>query len=126
MIAPASTSVPSNTFTPSRLAAESRPLRVEPPPLVFDMSGFFLRARGGGRARRCGRARGAAAGDAGDLDRRVLLAMAPAPAAVGLVLVCEAPDLRAFFLAHHPGRHGGAGQVGWLGRDRLAVDQQER
>jgi hypothetical protein len=30
--------VPSNTLTPKRCAWESRPLRVEPPPLVFDMS----------------------------------------------------------------------------------------
>jgi hypothetical protein len=36
MMAPALTAVPSKTFTPSRWAAESLPLRVEPPPLVFD------------------------------------------------------------------------------------------
>ena len=31
--------VPPNTLTPRRCALESRPLRVEPPPLVFDMVG---------------------------------------------------------------------------------------
>ena len=37
--------VPSNTFTPRRWALESRPLRVEPPPLVFDMAPSFLSRR---------------------------------------------------------------------------------
>ena len=36
MIAPAPTTVPSEAFTPSRWALESRPLRVDPPPLVLD------------------------------------------------------------------------------------------
>ena len=36
-IVPAVTAVPSNVFTPRRCAWESRPLRVEPPPLVFDI-----------------------------------------------------------------------------------------
>src|SRR6185295_6614121 len=39
MIVPALTLVPPNAFTPRRWALESRPLRVEPPPLVFDMAG---------------------------------------------------------------------------------------
>src|SRR3954452_21305668 len=85
MMAPASTWVPSKTVTPRRWAAESRPLRVEPPPLVLDMSAVALR-------------------DAGDLDRGVLLPVAPVAAPVGLVLVGEASDLGAFLLAHHPGR----------------------
>src|ERR1022692_4843503 len=38
MIEPAGTAVPSNTLTPRRWARESRPLRVEPPPLVLDIS----------------------------------------------------------------------------------------
>ena len=37
MMAPAGTTWPSNSFTPRRWALESRPFRVEPPPLVFDM-----------------------------------------------------------------------------------------
>ena len=36
MIVPAWILLPPNTFTPRRWALESRPLRVEPPPLVFD------------------------------------------------------------------------------------------
>src|SRR5436305_2444919 len=107
MMAPASTSVPSKTFTPSRWAAESRPLRVEPPPLVLDMSAVALR-------------------DSGDLDRRVLLAVAPVAAAVGLVLVGEAPDLRALLLAHDAGRHAGPGQIAGGRGDRFAIDQQDR
>ena len=35
-MAPARTAVPSYTLTPRRWAAESRPFRVEPPPLVLD------------------------------------------------------------------------------------------
>ena len=54
--------VPSYTFTPRRWALESRPFRVEPPPLVFDMCASALR-------------------DAGDLDGGVVLAVAPALAA---------------------------------------------
>src|SRR5215207_9846242 len=42
-IVPAVILVPSNSLTPRRWALESRPLRVEPPPLVFDIgcSYFF-------------------------------------------------------------------------------------
>src|SRR3954468_16903878 len=105
MMAPGCTAVPSNTFTPRRLAAESRPLRVEPPPLVLDMSSSAPR-------------------DAGDLDHRVVLTMTPVPALVGLVLVGVPADLRALGLAHHASGHGRAGQIGRLGDDRLAVDEQ--
>src|SRR4051794_34842572 len=105
MMAPGCTAVPSNTFTPRRLAAESRPLRVEPPPLVLDMSSSAPR-------------------DAGDLDHGVVLPVTPVAALVRLVLVGEALDLGTLGLAHHPGRHGGAGQVGGLGDDGVAIDQQ--
>ncbi|MFT6813147.1 MAG: hypothetical protein ACJASK_001774 [Ilumatobacter sp.] len=37
MMAPVRMSSPPNTFTPRRCAFESRPLRVEPPPFVFDI-----------------------------------------------------------------------------------------
>ena len=43
-------------------------------------------------------------GDPGDLDRRVVLAVAPAAAVVRLVLVGEPVDLRALGLADDPGR----------------------
>src|SRR3954470_18006249 len=99
MIAPACTAVPSYTFTPRRLASESRPFLVEPPPLVFDMSVELLRL-----------------GDAGDLDGGVLLPVAPALAAAGLVLVLEPGDLRALGLADHASRHRRAGQLVGLGQ----------
>jgi hypothetical protein len=38
MIEPAVTAVPSKTFTPSRWAVESRPLREVPEPFFFDMA----------------------------------------------------------------------------------------
>ena len=65
MIVPALTLLPSKTFTPRRCALESRPLRVEPPPLVFDMARpqpFVID---------------------GDLDACVLLAVTPAAPLVG-------------------------------------------
>src|SRR5436190_4794624 len=74
MMAPAVTTVPSYTFTPRRWALESRPLRVEPPPLVLDI-------------------------DAHDLDDVVLLAVTPPATGAGLVLVREARDLGALGLA---------------------------
>src|SRR6516165_8080556 len=77
MIAPAGMVVPSNTLTPSRWACESRPLRVEPPPLVLDM---WLAPRSAGRR------------DGGDLDGAVVLAVPPAPALAGLRLVGHGPD----------------------------------
>src|SRR5439155_12319345 len=106
MMAPAVTLPPSYTLTPSRWAAESRPLRVEPPPLVLDMSGLS-----------CGC-------DRRDLDRRVPLTMTPVAALVGLVLVGEAPDLGPLGVAHDAGQHGRGGQVGPRRQHLLAVDHE--
>ncbi len=111
-IEPADTMVPSNSLTPRRLDSESRPFRVEPPPLVLDM-GALSRGAGPGSA-----------ADAGDLDDRVLLAVTPTLAVVGLVLVGEAVDLRALGVAHDPGRHGGAPEVVGSGEHRVAVDEE--
>src|SRR5580658_7687515 len=77
IIEPALTDSPSEAFTPRRCALESRPFRVEPPPLVLDISLLV-----GGRDRR-------------DLDRRVVLTVAPATAATRLGLVVVGVDLRA-------------------------------
>src|SRR5262245_42429498 len=114
MIVPAVTSVPSNTLTPRRCALESRPLRVEPPPFVFDISASSaLRAlAAGGR-------------DVGDLHDRVLLPMPVAPALIGPPLVGEPVDLGALGLADHGGRHGGALQLIRRGEDGVAVDEQD-
>ena len=73
MIEPAVTAVPSNAFTPERCALESRPLRVEPPPLVFDMRVLLDLSQ---RRRR----------DGGDLHRGVALPVAPTAALVRLGL----------------------------------------
>src|SRR5260370_4948406 len=62
--------------------------------------------------------------DPGDLDRRVLLAMAPVLALVRLVLVREALDLRALRLADDPRRDRGGAELGGRGEHALAVDQQ--
>src|SRR5712691_10800103 len=105
MIVPARTVVPVDTFTPSRWAAESRPLREEAAPFFFDTS-RTLRLLGRPLLRRCLLARrlpghrrllgrslllrrrllgrrglaGAAGRDRGDLDHRIPLAVAPTPA----------------------------------------------
>src|SRR4051794_20385573 len=94
MMAPAFTRVPSNTFTPSRWALESRPLRVDPPPLVFDIGGS------------------SALGDRGDLDGRVLLPVPVAPPLVGPPLVGEPVDLGTLGGTHHPPGHRRPGQLG--------------
>ena len=82
MIVPAVTSVPLETLTPSRWAVESRPLREEAAPFFFDM---------------CSALR-----DRGDLDRRVLLTVAPPLPVVRLRLVGEAVDLRALGARRRP------------------------
>src|SRR5579875_2397765 len=83
MISPPVTVCPANTFTPRRLALESRPLRLEPRP--FLCATFNLLGLGGRTAR--ARPRGLAA-QRGDLDAAELLAMAVAVliAALGLEL----------------------------------------
>src|ERR1700749_4552510 len=97
MIEPAVTAVPSKHFTPRRCALESRPLRVDPPPLVFDMVSSSWESAG----RR----------DGGDLQRGVVLAVTPPATLVGLVLVGHGVDLRALLLAHDLRRHRRARQL---------------
>src|ERR1700712_4409718 len=93
MIVPAWIWVPPNTFTPRRCALESRPLRVEPPPFVFDMVWSALR-------------------DGGDLDDVVVLPV-PIPAAlVGAPLVRESVDLRALRETDDRRLHRGTFELG--------------
>src|SRR5580658_10009600 len=97
---PAVTVVPSNSLTPRRCARESRPFRVDPPPLVFDMMcSLDLAPSAGGR-------------DGGYLKRGVVLPVAPTTTLVRLVLVGHGVDFRTLFLAHHLGRDRGTGQLG--------------
>src|SRR5690349_19994452 len=106
MIVPAVIFVPSNSFTPRRCAFESRPLRVEPPPLVFDIAGS------------------SALRDRDDLDDGVLLTMAVATALVGALLVRETVDLRALGGADdHAGDRRTRQGVG-AGEHGVAVDHE--
>src|SRR3954467_10461300 len=74
MISPPETVCPANTFTPRRLALESRPLRLEPSP-------FFC-------------AIGSLAPEVGDADAGELLPMAGAPLVPALGLELEHAQLR--------------------------------
>src|SRR5579863_417052 len=121
MMAPAGTAVPSNTFTPRRWAAESRPLRVDPPPLVFDTASSSNRRT---RIPTCSAAAGH--GDGGHLERRIALTVAPATPAPGLGLIGEAPDLGPELLPHHPGGDRGAGELLGGGEDPVVVHHEHR
>ena len=106
IIDPAVTDVPSKILTPRRWALLSRPLRVLPPPLVLDIwSGL--------------------PGDRRHLNGGVPLAVAPGTAPTGLVLVDEAPDLGAFFLAEDAGAHLGAGQLAGSRQHAVTVHDQD-
>src|SRR5215210_5130489 len=106
MMVPAWILVPSNTFTPRRCAFESRPLRVDPPPLVFDIAGS------------------SALRDRDDLDDGVLLTMAVTTALVLLLLVREPVDLRALGHADDLARHRGAREGVGTGQHRVSVDNE--
>src|SRR5689334_22014333 len=77
MIEPACTPWPAKTFTPSRLAWESRPFLEEPRPFL------------------CAISVPPSDRDVGDLDHRLVRAVAPALAVGRLRLVLEAADLLA-------------------------------
>src|SRR4051794_13461835 len=106
-ISPALTCWPPNRFTPSRWELESRPLRVEDAPFLCAMSLFL-------------------ALDPGDLDLRVPLSVALAPAVAGLVLELQDPDLRTLGLGQDLDGHLGAGERRRVGGDGVAVDDQQR
>src|SRR4029078_480059 len=102
MISPAFTSVPLYHFPPSRWAFESRPLREDAAPFFFDTSGSLR--------------------DRGDLDGRVLLAVAPALALVRLRLVREAVDLRPAGVTDDACLHRRPAELGGRGEHGVAVD----
>src|SRR5260370_29615677 len=105
MIWRALTVSPPNVFPPRRWALESRPLRVDPPPLVLDIESAFV--------------------DPGDLDHRIALAMTPATLAAGLVLVRQPDDLGSLGFADHAGRHRRPRQLGRLGDHGGIVDEED-
>src|ERR1035437_408567 len=137
MIDPACTAVPPKVFTPSRCAFESRPLRVEPPPLVLDMpktpfcsalywwGSVMVGLCTGGAAYWWGCAL-ARCRNTCDLDRRVALTMAPTGALGRLVLVGEPPAFRPELFPDHPGGHRSAGQGGRRGQHGVTIHDQHR
>src|SRR5215211_2377333 len=130
-IVPAVTSWPPWRLTPSRLAAESRPLRLEDAPFLCAISAFFLfllaLLLGLGLAARPGRPLAAAEVDGLDLEPGQRLTVAEGAALAGLVLVGEDADLLAPVLVDHAGRDLGLGQVGGGGGHlAVVVDDQQR
>src|SRR5919198_2242628 len=102
MISPPVTTCPANTFTPRRLALESRPLRLDPRP--------FLCAIGRSLLLRAGRALGLAA-DRGHPDAGELLAVARTALVAALGLELEHAQLRAAQVAEHLGLDDHAVQI---------------
>src|SRR3954447_6484489 len=109
MISPPDTVCPANTFTPSRLAFESRPLRLEPRPFLCAIrsSSALLLA------------------DARDPDPRQLLAVTGAAAVAALVLELEHAQLGAALVTDDLGRdHRRAEALGVEHRVPVARHQQ--
>src|SRR6478609_4732024 len=115
MISPALTSWPPYRFTPRRCELESRPFLVEAAPFLCAMSSVLR-----GRSRRAGSER-----DVGDLDLGVLLAVTLALLVTGLVLVLLDDDLGALGGAEDLDGHSGLVQLGGVGGDVLAVDDED-
>src|SRR3954470_3314017 len=88
MISPPVTVCPAKTFTPSRFALESRPLRLEPRPFLCAISALLLT-------------------DARDPDPRQLLTVTGAAAVAALGLELEHAQLRAALVADDLGLDGG-------------------
>src|SRR5215218_10659439 len=129
-IVPAVTSWPPWRLTPSRLAAESRPLRLEDAPFLCAISAFLLLLvllLLLGLAARPGRAPASAEVDRLDLEPGQGLAVAHGAFLAGLVLVGEDADLLAPVLVDHTGRDLDLGQVlGRGGHLAVVVDDQQR
>src|SRR3954452_8750107 len=85
MISPPETVCPANTFTPRRLALESRPLRLEPSPFLCAI--------------------GSLAPEVGDADAGEPLPMAGAPLVPALGLELEHAQLRTALVADDLGLH---------------------
>src|SRR5438552_10913609 len=103
MIAPAVTSWPANTFTPSRCAAESRPFFDEPRPFLCAILRRLLRGRLRGLLPR---ARPLRLTDALDLDPGQLAAVPASLLVARLRLELEHLDLFAADVLDHLRRHG--------------------
>src|SRR3954447_9934666 len=109
MISPPVTTSPAKTFTPRRLALESRPLRLEPRPFLCAIAAVLL----------------ASGADLVHPDARELLAVALAAPVAALRLVLEDADLRAALVADDRG--GDLGLPQRLGAElRLAVAGEQQ
>src|ERR1700754_81810 len=107
MISPPVTDSPANTFTPRRLALESRPLREEPRPFL------------------CAISRRSLALDRGDPDARQFLTMAGAALVAALRLELEDAQLGAAKVLDDLGLDGGLGQAITL-EDGVAVAGEQQ
>src|SRR5438045_1753663 len=107
MISPPDTVWPAKTFTPRRLALESRPLRLEPRPFLCAM--------------------GRSAPDLCDAEAGQFLPVAGAPLVPALGLELEHAQLRPALVGDDLGRHGGvADRLGVELRVRAVTGQQQR
>src|SRR4051812_14715817 len=106
MISPPVTVCPENTFTPRRLAFESRPLRLEPRPFLCAIASLLP--------------------DLGDAEPRELLAMPRAAAVAALGLELEHPQLLAALVADDLGRHGRLRELVDVEHRIPVAGQQER
>src|SRR3954454_11189285 len=106
MISPPVTAWPANTFTPRRLAFESRPLRLEPSPFLCAMS--------------------ALPADLGDADARQLLAVARAALVAPLGLELEHAQLRPALVRDDLGGHARLAAAAALEDGVAAAAQQQR
>src|SRR6516165_3674851 len=104
MISPALTTWPPNRFTPSRCAAESRPLRELEAPFLCAISAPLL--------------------DPGDLQDRQLLTVTLTLVVAGLVLELVDTDLGSLGVLEYLAGHRDLGQRGGVGSDGGTVDDQ--
>src|SRR5690349_12262771 len=107
MISPPVTVCPANTFTPRRLAFESRPLRLEPRPFLCAISSAPL-------------------ADRRDADARQLLAVAGAPLVAALGLELEHAELRPALVRDDLGLHARGRQAVALEHGVAVAGQQQR
>src|ERR1700760_4772045 len=106
MISPPVTACPANTFTPRRLALESRPLRLEPRPFLCAI--------------------GSAPRDRRDADAGQLLAVARPALVAALGLELEHAQLRPALVRDDLRLHRRGGQAGGLEHRVAAAGEQER
>src|SRR3954466_8219450 len=107
MISPPVTVCPANTFTPRRLALESRPLRLEPRPLLCAISSAPL-------------------ADRRDADARQLLAVARPALVAALGLELEHAELRPALVRDHLGADDRGRQPVPLAHGVAVAGQQQR